>query len=1108
MRRNIILFGLAILLSVVQADQSFAQYFGFGKNRVQYDEFEWRFIQSEHFDIYYYDAKNYELAEFTAFSLESSLKQLNEDFDHEIVDRIRVIIYDSHNDFSQTNVIALPIDAEGIGGVTDKLKNRITLPFDGDYNDFRRTLQHELVHAVFNDMFYGGTIQSIIANNIQLVFPLWFEEGLAEYMALGWDSNTDMFIRDAVINGYLPPIPQLGGYYAYRGGQSMWNFIAEEYGREKISEILNRIKITRNIQAGFVQSLGLTVSELSVQWQDALRKRYFPEVAEREETRNVATLLTTRQNFGPYNTSPAISPQGDKVAMITNDSGVFNVSVISSITGDRLKTLTNGNSDTGFEELNILNPNLTWSPDGKQIALSAKSKGKDDIAIIDYQSGKVTRLKFNNLDAIGSVSWSPDGSKLAFDANIGPYQDIFVYEFGTGKFQNVTMDFFSDTEPTWSSDSNTIFFTSTRGQNVEINRYAYEYKQLKFNDLYSTDIYSIKVGDSRAVQLTKTPEWSEFRPQVTRTGRMVFISDKNGIQNVYEFNLENRLVTPLTNLQSGVMQISISADGSRLALNSINRGYVDIFLMKSPFTRAKEEDPTPNYWAQRRAKESNDVRVPAIQYVKQMYAERSAEGFTVEETVTDKPEEEVQEEKTDESLEDGVLDFRNYVFAEEVMADTTIELENLDLFKPEANVTDDGRYQPRKYRLSFSPDISFAGGSFSTGFGSFALTQLVFSDLLGDHQLSFGSNLQFDLRNSVYSIQYGYLKNRTNYYANFFHFAQSFQTFSGELFRFRNYGGGFSVQYPLNKFQRVDFSMNAVGIVRDVSSLFPGSFDNTAEPGEQAPTPGFNPRETSAFIYPQFIFTSDKTLPGYITPRKGTRYSLSLSGSPGVIGDSQSFGSILGDWRHYFDMGYGYTFALRGSGAASLGPGKQTYFLGGQLGWINQRFASNNLPVERLADNFFTLPALPMRGYAFNVINGSQFSLINAEFRFPLFAAILPGPIPIIPLYNLTGVAFIDAGTAWGLDIDYQLRDSGGNAIINDAGLDFRVAESRTGNFVDLNGSPGQEQYYDGDVFIGAGFGLRTILLGLPFRWEMGWPYERSGFQGGPIHYFSIGIDF
>ncbi|MGM0738360.1 MAG: hypothetical protein ACQETM_04240, partial [Bacteroidota bacterium] len=151
--RNNLLFTTLIIAmaSLFAVPETHAQYFGFGKNRVQYSQFEWRFIESEHFNVYYYESKNYYLAEFTAKSLESAYAQLRRDFRHQLNDRIDVIIYDSHTDFSQTNVVPLPVDAQGIGGVTDKFKNRITIPFMGHFGDFRQVLHHELVHAIFND---------------------------------------------------------------------------------------------------------------------------------------------------------------------------------------------------------------------------------------------------------------------------------------------------------------------------------------------------------------------------------------------------------------------------------------------------------------------------------------------------------------------------------------------------------------------------------------------------------------------------------------------------------------------------------------------------------------------------------------------------------------------------------------------------------------------------------------------------------------------------------------------------------------------------------------------------------------------------------------------
>ncbi|MEP1307599.1 MAG: hypothetical protein ABJM22_17005, partial [Balneola sp.] len=67
---------LSILIGVFVINESSAQYFSYGKNRVQYDSFEWRYLQSKHFDIYYYGEKNYKLAEFAAMSVESAYKQL------------------------------------------------------------------------------------------------------------------------------------------------------------------------------------------------------------------------------------------------------------------------------------------------------------------------------------------------------------------------------------------------------------------------------------------------------------------------------------------------------------------------------------------------------------------------------------------------------------------------------------------------------------------------------------------------------------------------------------------------------------------------------------------------------------------------------------------------------------------------------------------------------------------------------------------------------------------------------------------------------------------------------------------------------------------------
>ena len=1101
-----------------------AQYYSFGQNQIQYNNFHWRYIQSDHFDVYYYKTRNYYLAVFAAQDLESALKEIQHDFNYQITSRIKVIIYDSPSEFNETNVVPMQPGNQAVGGVTEMYKNRITVPFSGDYSLFRHTLSHELVHAVVNEMFYGGSVQSIIQNNIQLQIPNWFNEGMAEWSSLHYDTQEDNFVRDATINNYMPPIDQLNGYLWYRGGQSVWEYIVETYGREKIGEIFHDIKDTRSVDAGFKEAIGLSVSELSNRWHDYLKKRYWPEIAERQALTDVGTQVTKHDQMsgkGSYNTSPTLSPQGDKLAMISNDRdpNYFDIIVVDPLTGKKLKTLIKGSNNINFEMLNILNPSLSWSPDGTKLAFSYTSEGKIGLGIVNYDTGKIRRFQFPDIDAIYSVAWSPDGEKIAFNADKSPNPDIFVYNLKTGKFINVTDDIFTDKQPTWGPDSKTIYFVSDRGDHTKLNTYETNYDELVNPNLSQTDIYSVKIGDQNAVRLTNTPGWSESDPQVTRNGRLVYISDQNGIPNAYEMNLKTRTSTPLTNLVSGMLQMSVSPDGSRLAFSAYNKGYMDVFLIRDPFSKAINHPLKPNLWAKQRAAKPITERIPALGYAQQMYGNNQNQNnlaatsqpatvdtsqssnqpvfgstgsgvsmkndTTKSDTTKTVAKAKEKKAKSDTTSATGYIDYRNYTFGSAF--DTVASQKGeTDVFKPSNNKTKTGKLVPHKYRVTLSPMLTYFQGSVGTSYYStYGLFQVLFTDVLGDYQIGLASSLQFDLSNSSYVISYANLKHRTNYSLSYYHYAMQYYTYNYGLLRYRTFGGQVNFQYPINQFTRVDYGASVIGVARDFSALGDPTMSS----------------QQSTFLYPNITFTQDFSKPGYITPEGGYRYAVSLTGSPPITGKTPRFVSLSGDFRKYFGLGYGYVFATRLSGGLSFGRDAQTYFLGGMDGWINYQWANNGISLDNLADVFLTQPALPMRGYPYDAMYGDRFGLINLEFRFPLFAAILPGPIPFLPLYNMTGEVFTDIGTTWGINNP--------NTPIDEAKFNFRIAQPET--YTDQQ-SGSSTQTYKGSILIGAGFGIRTILLGIPVRWDIAWPYSNSShgphFVGHPINYITIGVDF
>lgn len=167
-----VLVSLSAVLGLAQPAD--AQYFG--RNKVRYSQFEFRVLQTEHFDIYYY-ADEDAATRHAARMAERWYARFSSLFDHAFARRQPLVLYASHPDFSQTNVTpATP--GEGTGGLTERTKSRIAMPFAAGLGATDHVLGHEIAHAFQIDIVKRAGLDAF-------TLPGWFIEGMAEYLSVG-----------------------------------------------------------------------------------------------------------------------------------------------------------------------------------------------------------------------------------------------------------------------------------------------------------------------------------------------------------------------------------------------------------------------------------------------------------------------------------------------------------------------------------------------------------------------------------------------------------------------------------------------------------------------------------------------------------------------------------------------------------------------------------------------------------------------------------------------------------------------------------------------------------------------------------------------------------
>jgi hypothetical protein len=561
---------ITALLLVAVASPAAAQYYSFGKNKVQYESFQWHKLEGAHVVIHYYPEEE-PLARLALVLAEQSYDDLKTKFQHEVDRPVPMIVFASHHHFEQNNVSPFAVP-EGVQGFTEYLKGRVVLPYTGSYAEFRHVIHHEMVHV-----FQFSVLDEVYKKHRRstyLVPPLWFSEGLAEYWSTEWDAQGTMVLSDMVLEGQLPTINDLwrynGTFTIYKLGQSLCQYIGETYGQDALRRLYTEAYKDDRFEKLIGRVTGVSPKRISDDWIYAMKRRYFPEVKDRV---SLSTAAEERAVSQGVNLKPVAVPDtsilgGHRYLFLSARSGYTNIYSASRKGRERdVKSVVRGQRTAQFESFHPFQSRIDVSRKGELVFVS-KWNGSDALFVMDLASKEVTlRRHFDGMTTLASPAWSPDGGTIAFAAQTPAGQaDLCLFRPKTGELTRLTNDDYADADPTWSPDGATIAFASDR------TRYGKEGHQNLF-------LLNVATGDVR--YLTCGP-WIDQSPRWSPDGsRIAFASDRDGGFNLYAVDPQGNGAR-LTKLLGTALDPAWTPDGKSLLFTGFRKQGFGIYELPAP----------------------------------------------------------------------------------------------------------------------------------------------------------------------------------------------------------------------------------------------------------------------------------------------------------------------------------------------------------------------------------------------------------------------------------------------------------------------------------------------------------------------------------------------
>ena len=948
-----------------------AQYFG--RNKVQYEEFDFKVLTTANWEIHYYpDAET--PVEDIARMAERWYERFARAFQHEFDRRKPLVIYADHPDFQQTNTLRGAI-GQGTGGVTESLKNRVIMPLTASYRETDRILGHELVHAFQYNIAQsqsGGGIMSLAR------MPLWVVEGMAEYLSMGREHpHTAMWLRDHVLRDDKPTLKEITRnqkYFAYRFGQGLISYLGGTYGDDAVQDMF-RIALGAGWESAIEQVFAMPEDSLAMQWWAAVEAEYRPLMAGKSDPHETGDVLLCEEcGAGRTNISPSLSPDG-RYVVFQSERDLFSMDLFlaDAETGRILRPLQR-NQTPYIDGIRYVDTSGSWSPDSRRLAFVILAGGDNQLAILDVASGAIEeRIEIEELGAIQNPAWSPDGRRIAFSGLKGGITDLYLYDLETGGVQQLTDDKHADLHPAWSPDGRTLVFTSDRGPETDFASLTFGNYVLAFLDMATLDVEPMTVFAGA----------KHINPVYDASGQgLYFVSDPDGFPDAYHLNLANGDMLRMTRAATGVSGItmlspalSYSAAKDLLAFSVFHeRGYIVNTATPdqiSTYVDVATDAPT----------QPGRLLPPGTPAVQSRVASYLADSFT------------------------GLVADSVYTASQAEDYDPSLKLDYVG--QPTLGVGTD----------QFG---SYVGG------GAYAY----FSDMLGNRSMTVSLNANGTIKDIGGQVSFFNQKRRLNWGVGVQHSPYMRQYYSRtpqgfNLLRERIFVDAAQgiVALPLSSTRRLEaglgFTRYSFDWEQDIyvtdgfNRVLGWRREDAPSCSEQRssaePTSGVCSRDALNLASVSLAFVGDNSFLAFTSPVRGSRFRLRLQALYGTL----NFQEATVDYRRYFNNGGPLTLAARGLHLGRYGNIEKLYaqqlnpyFLGYET--LIRGYAYDSFEQRRDCNVRITGSACPEIDRLF----GHQLGVFNVELRLP-FTGIEEFGIVNFPYVPIEFTAFTDVGMAW-----------------------------------------------------------------------------------------------